>query len=389
MKDIYIVDYVVHDSLGTNVQSNYQNMPLSKGPRPITRYDTSKYPNILSTNGFEADYLEGDALSYKTTINMVNEYLEKYDIDVFRDSVVSIGSFAINHTVREEFYGALNSHKHRSSPSRLFANNHDLLSALVSGKTKSDGINASVNAACSSSLFNLHYAAMLIQTGQSPSALVGAVDHPLWASVQFYWQCSSALSNANGGTSIPFDKNRDGFLQGEGGTLWFLCDEDTLIKHNLTPKAKLRSIACGAKLTSMTAHDKTCANQIKLIDQAFNQANLSPSDISFFNAHATSTPVGDDIEFDVFQRVFKDIDIPIVGFKGYIGHTMSACGLIESAYGIEAVKNGFLHPNPGITEPLNDDPRIITKKTAIKGNTFMKASFGFGGRTSIAIIEAM
>ena len=389
MKDVYIVDYRVHDSLGINAEANYENMPYTKGPQTITRYNVDDHPYILCTKGFQANYLDEDYLSYKTVINITNEYLDTYDIDMFKDSVVSVGSFAINSAIREGFYQAMDEHKNRFSPSKLFSNNHDLLSALISGKVKSENINASVNAACSSSMFNLHFATMLIQTGQAPSALVGAVDHSLHPTLQYYWQCSSALSNINGGTSKPFDKNRDGFLQGEGGTIWFICDEETLIKYNLTPKAKLRSIASGSKLTSMTAHDRTCENQLKIINQTLKQANLTPNNIAFFNAHATSTPVGDDIELDVFQRAFKGVDIPIVGFKGYIGHTMSACGLIEAAYGIEAVKNGYLQPNFSLDDPLSDDPRLITKKTDLKGKIFMKASFGFGGRTSIAIIESL
>jgi 3-oxoacyl-(acyl-carrier-protein) synthase len=68
---------------------------------------------------------------------------------------------------------------------------------------------------------------------------------------------------------------------------------------------------------------------------------------------------------------------------------MSACGLIESAYGIEAVKSGFLHPNYNLHDPLSSDPRIITQGRKINGNVFMKASFGFGGRASVAVIEAL
>jgi 3-oxoacyl-(acyl-carrier-protein) synthase len=68
---------------------------------------------------------------------------------------------------------------------------------------------------------------------------------------------------------------------------------------------------------------------------------------------------------------------------------MSACGMIESAYGLEAVKNGFIQPNFGLDDPLSDDPRLITKPTAINGKTFMKASFGFGGRTVISILESL
>ena len=68
---------------------------------------------------------------------------------------------------------------------------------------------------------------------------------------------------------------------------------------------------------------------------------------------------------------------------------MSACGMIESAYGIEAVKNGYLHPNYDLTDPISDDPRLITTTTSITGKTFIKASFGFGGRSVVAVIEAI
>jgi 3-oxoacyl-(acyl-carrier-protein) synthase len=68
---------------------------------------------------------------------------------------------------------------------------------------------------------------------------------------------------------------------------------------------------------------------------------------------------------------------------------MSACGLIEAAYGLEAVKNQYLQPNYNLTDPLSDDPRIINEAVKLKNNIFMKASFGFGGRTSIAIFESL
>jgi 3-oxoacyl-[acyl-carrier-protein] synthase II len=387
MKEVYVVDYIVRDSLGTDVASNYINMPATKGPQPITRYNTAEYPQVLSTNGFQMDYIDGDALGYKTTVEMINEMSSRYTFP--KNTAVCYGTFAASFSVREGFDNAFDSGQRRYSPTKLFTGNHDLLAALVSGKMKLEGINTSLNAACSSSMFNLHFANMLIQSGQTSTALVGAVDFSLWPRLQYYWQCTSAISTANGGTSIPFDAARDGFLQGEGGTMWFICDEQTLKEYNLTPKARLLSTTCGSKVTSMTAHDRTCENQTMLINQALTLANRKVEDISFFNAHATSTLVGDDIELEVFQKVFKDIDIPIVSFKGYIGHTMSACGMIESAYGLEAVRNGYLNPNHGIIKPLSDDPRIITKQRNLHSKTFMKASFGFGGRTSIAIFEAL
>lgn len=389
MKDVYIVDYLVKDCLGDNIEKNYLRMPETTGATSPLRYNVDEAPNVLCKKGFHMDYVDSEYSTYKLTVDLCNALSNKYPIGdaIPNDSAVIFGSFTSASKIRDEFVAAYESGASRFSPSRLFQGNHDLLSALVAGKLKLEGINTSLNGACTSSMFNLHFAVMLIQTGQAPAAVIGNADMPIEAKMQYHWQSTSALSTLNGGFCAPFDKKRDGFLQGEGGTIWFVCDEETLIKHNLSPKARIRGIASGAKVTSMTAHDKSCESQLKIIKQSFDQANLTSSDIAFFNAHATSTLVGDDIEVDVFQRAFADIDIPIVSFKGYIGHTMSACGLIESAYGLEAVKNGFLHPNYNLTDPLSNDPRIIVQETKLKGKIFMKASFGFGGRTNITIFE--
>ncbi len=387
MKDVYIVDYQVRDCLGTQIEENYKNMAATPGAETIKRYDIELFPHVLSTKGFHMNYVDNSYTPFRLVLDLINDMSSMYPIP--KDTAVAYGSFGIGAAVKEEFSQAFSSQQRRFSPTKLFGANHDLLSAIISSKLKLEGINTSLNAACSSSMFNLQYAVMMIQTGQAPAALVGAVDMPLFATLQYYWQCTSAISTENGGQCKPFDKNRDGFLQGEGGTLWYICDEETLKTYNLTPKAKLRSIACGAKVTSMTAHDTTCEHQIKMINQALHQADLTVHDISFFNSHATSTLIGDDIELDVFQRVFENVDIPIVSFKGYIGHAMSACGLIESAYGLEAVKNKYLQPNYNLVNPLSDDPRLITKAAQLKNNIFMKASFGFGGRTSVAIFEGI
>ena len=390
MKDIYIVDYLVHDSLGQDIAINYQNMPNTRGVEPVRRYNPEDCPHVKCTNAFHMGYVDNSYTTYNLVVDLVNEMIEKHGTSIPKDTVVLYGSFAVgSESTKMEFNAAFDNQQTRFSPTKLFTSNHDLLSALVAGKFKTEGMNGTVQGSCSTSMFNLHYASMMIQSGQASAAIVGAADMPAIARMQYYWQCTSAISNENGGQCMTFDVNRDGFLQGEGGTIWFICDEETLVKYNLTPKAKLRAIATGAKVTSMTAHDRTCENQISVIDRAFKMSGLGPKDIAFFNAHATSTDVGDDIEFDVFRRVFDGIDIPIVAFKGYIGHTMSACGLIESAYGLEATKHGLLHPNYNLNNPLSDDPRLITAPVKLSGNIHMKASFGFGGRTAIAILESL
>ena len=393
MKDVYIVDYSVIDTLGSNVESNYLNMTsLATGPRTITRYDVSEWTNVFSTKGYQMSFYENDNLLARLQNDLVEDLGKKYTFPT--DTAVIFGSFPTSggHMIRHGFLEAMVAGATRFSPIKLFTNNNDLLSSAISRKFKLEGINTSLNAACSSSMFNLHYAFTCLQSSIFNSALVGALETPLHPYTQFYWQSTSAISTTNGGICKPFDKSRDGFLQAEGGSIWWLCTEEILKTYNLQPKAKLLSIVATAKCfgdATVTAHDRTGQNQLGAINLALTMSNKTAKDISFFNAHATSTPVGDDIEFDVFSKTFEDVDIPCVSFKGYLGHTMGACGMIESAYGLEAMKHGLVQPNFDLTDPLSDDPRLITTPKKISGKTFMKTSFGFGGRSVIAIFESL
>jgi 3-oxoacyl-(acyl-carrier-protein) synthase len=389
MKDVYIVDYVVQDCLGSDIEKNYLDMQAAKGPQLITRYNTEDFPQVLAKNGYQIDkpYAKTDNIGFKIAVELADELNKRYSFP--KETSVIVSAMALGGSVKDDFAQAFASHQRRFSPTRLFMANHDLLSSLIASRLKLDGLNTSTAAACSSSMFNLYLAWLMIQVGDTSSAIVGGIESPLFPTFQYHWQCTSAISTTNGGICKPFDKSRDGFLQAEGGVLFYICDEQTLKDYNLTPKAVIRGLSAGAKMHTMTAHDKTGVHQGMLIDRAMKQSGLSLNDISFFNAHATSTPIGDDIEFDAFSKKFADIDIPIVGLKGYFGHTMSASGLLETAYGIEAVKNGFVHPNRDLTDPLSDDPRLITSVKNLHSKVFMKASFGFGGRSAIGIFESI
>jgi len=393
MKPVYIIDYAVVDTLGSSIESNYLNMrSLAKGPRQITRYDTSLFPNILCTKAYEIDYYDGTNLMPRLLNDVSTLLSSKHKFP--KDTAVMFGAFTTSggYAIKDDFENSMRSGMTRFSPIKLFANNSDLLSATLARKLQLEGLTSSLNAACSSSMFNLHYAFTCIQLGIVKSALVGNLESPVHPAAQYYWQSTSAISTKNGGSCKPFDKSRDGFIQAEGASLYWICDEDTVKELGLTPKAEILSVVAAAKgygTATMTAHDRTGEHQISCINQALQQANKTVKDISHFNAHATSTPVGDDIEFDVFKKVWNDIDIACVSFKGYIGHAMSACGLLEMAYSLEAQKNKFIQPNFDLTDPLSDDPRLITEPKPLTTDTFIKASFGFGGRTVIAVVNSL
>ena len=292
MTEVYIVDYAVIDTLGLDIVDNYKNMPtLAKGPQTVTRYDPTTYPNILCTRGYEISFYETENILTRLQNDLVSQLSSRHTFP--SDTAVIFGCFPTSgYAIRQPFNDALENGNSRFSPTKLFMNNNDLISASVSRKLGLEGFSTSLNAACSTSMFNLHYAFTCIQNGTLSSALVGALETPIWAQTQYYWQSTGAISNTDGGICRPFDKSRDGFVQAEGGTLWYICDKETVEKYGLKPKAKLLSIAAGAKChdtASMTAHDKTGKNQVAIINRALRDASKTPSDMAFFNAHATST----------------------------------------------------------------------------------------------------
>jgi 3-oxoacyl-[acyl-carrier-protein] synthase II len=123
------------------------------------------------------------------------------------------------------------------------------------------------------------------------------------------------------------------------------------------------------------------------IQKAMKQADTQPRDYKVFNAHATSTPTGDPIEYDVLKDIF------LGGFlysnKGQLGHMMGASGLTELVLGAEAMRRGFIPGNAGLTTPFTDDKYFTLKEKTVTGeyHRFMKTSFGFGGRAAAVSVR--
>ncbi len=194
MKDVYIVDYIVKDCLGSDASSNYKTMPNTPGATPVIRYNPDDVPNVLCKKGFHMQHVDEGYTTYKLTVDLCNEVIDKYIEVIPKDSAVIFGSFTAGTRIRDELVTSLNSGSTRYSPTRLFQGNHDLLSALLAGKLKLEGINTSLNGACTSSMFNLHFAVMLIQTGQTSAAIVGNAEMPIESKMQYHWQCTSCMS---------------------------------------------------------------------------------------------------------------------------------------------------------------------------------------------------
>jgi 3-oxoacyl-[acyl-carrier-protein] synthase II len=121
------------------------------------------------------------------------------------------------------------------------------------------------------------------------------------------------------------------------------------------------------------------------VQQALDKAGITADQINYINAHATSTPTGDQIEFDAMQSIAPDR--VMVSNKGQIGHAMSASGIIETIYTVLSMRDSVSPGNANLTEPLGTGMNLINTATPMDIKYAIKNSFGFGGRNASMILE--
>ena len=234
------------------------------------------------------------------------------------------------------------------------------------------GYSMSLNANCSSALYALHTGSIISQAEKKPVVVVCADN----VNSDFdHWRFK-ILGALDIETGRPFDKSSKGFKMGTGIVAF-------LIKHP-SVKSPMPPIATATNFkfysTNTFTHPGTSDDIIN------NIQGINYKDIDFWNAHATGTPVGDIVEYEVFAKNITK-DVPIVSFKGHIGHCMCASGAMEIALALDCKLNNKLIPNIIIGEKIINDDRIITESTSFPYKKMLKASFAFGGKTSLAEIS--
>ncbi|MCD7120739.1 beta-ketoacyl-ACP synthase II [Limosilactobacillus agrestis] len=187
--------------------------------------------------------------------------------------------------------------------------------------------------------------------------------------------------------SLPFDKERRGFVLGEGGATLVLED----LEHAQQRGAKILGEVVGYGTTSdayhITSPDPTGAGAAKAMQLAIDEAGIAPGDVSYINAHGTATHANDEGEAKAINKVFgEDSNVRVSSTKGMTGHLLGAAGAIEAVLTVAALQNGKLPMNIGC---FNQDPNcsvnLVTEKNqnALDAHYALSNSFGFGGHNAV------
>lgn len=254
------------------------------------------------------------------------------------------------------------------------------------------GINQTIFTACSASTMAIGEAYRLIREGYADRILVGGTESPITRFIIRGWEKLHLISDATRPQDIksPFSLNRNGLILGEGAGFLVLESEKKAMKR----QAKIYSsiVGFGTNCDAMHLATPDSTSQAKAIFSALKEAKLKKEDIDYINLHGTGTKMNDKVETEAIKKVWGSLahSIPASALKSQIGHTMGACGAIETALTVAMMQENILLPTvnfePG--DPDCDLDYIPNKPRKIGNLTYaMKLSFGFGGSNGVLILK--
>ncbi|KAG1670263.1 hypothetical protein FOA52_003613 [Chlamydomonas sp. UWO 241] len=265
--------------------------------------------------------------------------------------------------------------------------------AMLAMDTGFMGPNYSISTACASGNFCIANAADHIRNDEADMMLAGAGDAAIIpASIGGFIQVQ-ALSKRNDEptkASRPWDKNRDGFVMGEGCGVLVLEELSHARARGAHIYAEYVDSAYTCDAHHMTEPNPQGKGVILCIKNALKKAGLKPEDVSYVNAHATSTQAGDMAEYRALRSVFPHDDLRMNSTKSMIGHLLGGAGAVEAIACIKAIQTGWLHPSINVDDPEDGvDLNVIVagKKQQQDVRVALSNSFGFGGHNSCIMFK--
>ncbi len=254
------------------------------------------------------------------------------------------------------------------------------------------GPNLTHVSACSSGLHSIGEAMHMIKRGDAKVMVAGGCEatiHPLAIAAFDNMHALSRRNDDPATASRPFDKGRDGFVMGEGAGVLVLED----LEHAQARGAKIYAEIVGYGLSSDAHHITTPSTDgpVRCMQNALKRAGIEARDVTYLNAHGTSTPIGDANEVKAIQTVFGDAmeNLVVNSTKSMTGHLLGGAGGIESIFTVKAVSEQISPPTINVVDQDDACPVDCCKEGArpMTINYAMKNSFGFGGTNATVIFK--
>jgi len=271
----------------------------------------------------------------------------------------------------------------------------NLASGYVSIEHSLKGPNHAVVTACSTGAHAIGDASRLIALGDADVMVAGGAESPVnrisLAGFAALRALSTAFNDQPARASRPYDKDRDGFVMGEGAGAVILEE----LEHAKARGAKIYAEVIGYGLSGdayhITAPTPDGDGAFRCMSMAIKRAGIAPKDIDYINAHGTSTPLGDEIELGAVQRLVGDAGkrISMSSTKSCIGHLLGAAGAVEAIFSILAIRDRIAPPTINLDNPsVETDIDLVPHKARQRNiDIALSNSFGFGGTNASLIFR--
>lgn len=272
----------------------------------------------------------------------------------------------------------------------------DMAAGRISIMFNAKGPNKAIVTACATASHSLGDALRTIQYDEADVMIAGGCEAPLTPLALAGFSSARTLSTRNEAptkASRPFDKDRDGFVMGEGAGMFVLESLDHALARNAKIYAEFVGYGSSADANDIVAPCADGNGAARAMELALKNANLVPNEVQYINAHGTSTPLGDIAETLAIKRVFGDYTkngLLVSSTKSMIGHLLGAAGGVEAIACVKAINTGIVPPTINLENPdeqcdLDYVPGVARMVENI--NAVMSNSFGFGGHNASLVFK--
>lgn len=413
LKRVVVTGFGAITPIGNNAQVYWENLVKGvSGAAPITLFDSTNFKtkfacevkNFNPLDHFEKK--EAKKMDRNTQLGVVaareavsHSRIIEDQVDKNRVGVIWGSGIGGLETFETEVLGWANSNNiPRFNPFFIPKMIADITPGQISMEYGFHGPNYATVSACASSANALIDAKMLLQLGKADIIVCGGSEAAVTASGMGGFNALMALSTRNDDyktASRPFDKDRDGFVLGEGAGCIILEEYEHAVKRGATIYAELSGGGLSADAYHMTAPHPEGLGAYLVMKNCLDDAGLTPDEIDHINMHGTSTPLGDIAESNAIAKLLGEhaYDIQINSTKSMTGHLLGAAGVIEAIAAIGTIIHGIVPPTINhFTDDENIDSRLdFTFNHAVEKDVkvAMSNTFGFGGHNACVLFKKL
>ncbi len=416
MRRVVVTGMGLLTSIGNDKEISWNNLINKKsGIKKIKHFDVSSLPakvaGYINNNSEEEHYFNEKSFLEPRDINRNDRFIQ-YGLVAAEMAIEDAGlkNISEHHKLRigvsvgsgigglETIYeGSLtinNKEPKKLSPFFIPSSLVNLLSGQISIKYGFKGPNHSVVTACATGAHSIGDSGEMIKRGAADVMIAGGSEAAVCklgiAGFCAARSLSTSFNDRPTESSRPWDKNRDGFVMGEGAGIIILEEMEFAKKRGAHIYAELSGYGMSGDAHHITAPAEDGDGGYRAMKSALEMADISTDKVDYINAHGTSTIKGDAIELNAISRLFSH-DIFVSSTKSSIGHLLGAAGSVESIFSIMALNNNILPATLNLDDPIETNNINLIPKTPLekKISYALSNSFGFGGTNTALLFKSI